>query len=199
MNLFFIVSWVFFSFNVLKTLASIHICAVKLLPNMVALHIAQWYIFFLYFHEIVCLNFFFIYLIYFFWTFPDINGTWYFLLWHFEQKALQNRWIMKLTKCSTVARSINSISISRWLSVDVIIVLCGLKLQDANKWITQSCCCYIRTIGNLCQTNSKLALPPWLDSVGPQECLSTHGSVFLIWLFAPWGYNRKTDETWGQD
>lgn len=154
--------------------------------------------FFLYFHEIVCLKFFLIYLIYLFCTFPNINVTWYFLLWHFEQKALQKRWIMKLTKCSTVARSINSISNSRWLSVDVIIVLCVLKLQNANKWITQSCC-HIRTICNLCQTNSMLVLPPWLDSVGPQQCLSKHGSVFLIWLFSPWGYNLKTDETWGQD
>lgn len=131
-------------------------------------------------------------------TFPDINVTWYFLLWHFEQKALQKKMDNEIDKMFN-RRSINSISISRWLSVDVIIVLCGLKLQDANKWITQSCCCYIRTICNLCQTNSKLVLPPWLDSVGPQECLSTHGSVFLIWLFAPWGYNLKTDETWGQD
>lgn len=166
---------------------------------MVALHTAQWYIFSCIFMKLCAWNFFVIYFIYLFCTFPDINATWYFLLWHFEQKALQKIWIMKLTKCSTVARSINSISNSRWLSVDVIIVLRVLKLRNANKWITQSCCCYIRTICNLCQTNSKLVWPPWLDSVGPQPCLSTHGFVFLIWLFAPWGYNQKTDKTWGQD
>lgn len=145
-----------------------------------------------------------IYFIYLSCTFPDINVTWYFLLWHFEENTLQKSWIVKLRKCSTVARSINSVLNSRWLSVDVIIVLRVLKLQNANKRITQTCCCYITRSCHLCQTNSKLVLLPWLDSAGPckgqskiLKYLYTDGSGFLIWLFATWRYNLKTDETGG--
>lgn len=121
----------------------------------------------------LCIYVFEVYLFYFIYlscTFPDINVTWYFLLWHFEEKTLQKRWLEKLTKCSIVATSINSILNSRWLSIYVI-MLCVLKLQYANKRITQTRCCYITTSCHLCQTNSKLVLP-WFCR--PLQSLSTH-------------------------
>lgn len=46
----------------------------------------------------------------------------------------------KIDKMFSHGSSINSILNRRWLSVDVIIVLRVLKLQNVNKRITQACC-----------------------------------------------------------